>query len=433
MASPVDPGQSNDSPPEERPKSLIPSMKNTTIVGHPEVSVWLGVGFPPRKWYPYNSVVRTLNKHMAIYRIGSVADFAYVEWDLSALENMEQPDRFWAAVNGDGSMKAYVRAHNNMINIPSRPVYAEATGGGPLGYYIGAISHDSRRLNGLFAQTYGHRNANPCRSCEQRYLREAVTLRPGPDQDPPLGLPSAVRRPGQESTLLHVMTPWFECISLPGFQRGACGCCLYHIEGSSCSYTLSNDREVATIQRMRGSQRLSEDLGDRRFGLQTCPRIVGEDSSWGHNLVRDLDLVQLQQQHNDMAAQEAERLRRVSPSGSGGDGQGSRAGSAVSQGSHQPGGSRGSRGQSSSGSEWKPSPSLRFSPSVGADPPSRSVSGALVRRSRGGDQLQPSGSTSQLPRSVSQGQLPPSGSRGQLRPSEGKPSRQGSQPTWDRP
>ena len=114
-------------------------------------------------------------------------------------------------------------------------------------------------------------------------------------------------------------------------------------------------------------------------------------------------------------------------------GQGSRAGSTASQGSHQPGGSRGSHGQSSSGSEWKPSPSLRFSPSVGADPPSRSVSGALVRRSRGGDQLQPSGSTSQLPRSVSQGQLPPSGSRGQLRPSEGKPSRQGSQPTWDRP
>ena len=42
-------------------------------------------------------------------------------------------------------------------------------------------------------------------------------------------------------------------------------------------------------------------------------------------------------------------------------GQGSRASSTASQGSHQPGGSRGSHGQSSSGSEWKPSPCLWFS------------------------------------------------------------------------
>lgn len=51
------------------------------------------------------------------------------------------------------------------------------------------------------------------------------------------------------------MTPFFGCRSIPGFLRGACANCFYHIEGRRCTY--SKDEGVLLVEAGRARQKLS--------------------------------------------------------------------------------------------------------------------------------------------------------------------------------
>ena len=136
-----------------------------------------------------------------------------------------------------------------------KPVFVKIVNEGPLGNYMELISSRGGRAKGLFVQLYGTRNLNPCECCENRYLK-------------------SIRRFPQHrtETEVHVMWPFFECVSVPGFNYGVCGNCMYHLEEKDCSYN-TQGRGIGTypgIRMMAARKRSFPELGPRRLRPETC-------------------------------------------------------------------------------------------------------------------------------------------------------------------
>ena len=120
------------------------------------------------------------------------------------------------------------------------------------------MSERPGRAKGLFIQAFGRRNLNPCQCCEHRYTQSYREIDGG---------------------TIHVMWPFFECVSLEGFANGVCGNCAYHLESPKCSYAASTEQLHPKVQAMRARRQASfEELGLRRLNLENSPII--EDISF---------------------------------------------------------------------------------------------------------------------------------------------------------
>lgn len=143
------------------------------------------------------------------------ASGVYVEWVLANPKGK----LIWPFFNEAGidSTGCPLWVSKNRSRASTRPLYVEATNGGPLGLYFMSMAQDPRRAKSLLISMFGHRNLAPCKSCENRYLK------------------TWKRTP--EGGTVHVMWPFFECVSIAGFHRGGCSNCAYHVE--TCSYATS--------------------------------------------------------------------------------------------------------------------------------------------------------------------------------------------------
>ncbi|KAB5514988.1 hypothetical protein GE09DRAFT_1067024 [Coniochaeta sp. 2T2.1] len=105
----------------------------------------------------------------------------------------------------------------------------------PLGYFAAMLLARTDRLRALFISAFGNRNAVPCEHCEQMYLY------------------STVRQAGDtagDSEAIHSRYPFVLCISVPGYARGACANCVYHVR-SNCSFSLPENEELPLISAVR--------------------------------------------------------------------------------------------------------------------------------------------------------------------------------------
>jgi len=188
-----------------------------------------------------------LTSHLKVYRVGGLAEGIYVMWQLP-----DDADHLWAALLDPETRRYY---HKHKGKLCAQPVYAEYLNGRHVHQYLALIGVCTSRALGLFAQAYGHRNINPCSGCERRYLQ---TYKPSNPDD-------------QQSNPIHILWPFFECISLPSFQEGSCGNCLYHLEARQCTYV--SQAQQSTVQGMRATRSSSLTLPPRQLCLVNCPII----------------------------------------------------------------------------------------------------------------------------------------------------------------
>lgn len=189
--------------------------------------------------------IRRLTTDIQVCRITGRGEGLYVMWILP-----DDPDRLWSTLLDNQSLRYY---HNHKATLVPHAVFAEYLNGLPLHQYLALIGNRAGRAAGLFAQAYGHRNINPCNCCETRYLQY---YRPSDPTD-------------RHSNPIHLLWPFFECISLPGFQEGACGNCLYLLQRGKCVYA-AQPRDPH-VRPMRASRSTSIGLPDRRLSLESCP------------------------------------------------------------------------------------------------------------------------------------------------------------------
>jgi len=243
------------------------------VVWNPRASIWVGNSkAPPPGYLSSHSRYQLLLDQISIYELdGKVAAGVYVEWDMKAFADSKKHKDLWTAIGADAHLRSFMAKAKNMKGLEYRSVYAEASGGYPLGKYVGMIGLDARRLQGLFVQSLGHRNRVPCSKCENRYRSSQIHLS-DPKNPSDQFHAGPVRNPGQDDDTMHVQTPFFGCISVPGFHNSACGNCLFHVEGHQCSFASSDWAGMPRFEGLRGSRRRSEDMGPRALNAKTAPR-----------------------------------------------------------------------------------------------------------------------------------------------------------------
>ncbi|EPE03616.1 hypothetical protein F503_01874 [Ophiostoma piceae UAMH 11346] len=157
------------------------------------------------------------------------------------------------AMHAPTTVLNFFRQHRAELESSARPVYIKKLNGGPLGTYAGTLASSPRTIPGLFIQVYGHRNAVPCQHCEQNYRRY-------------------VRTDDYGEAIAHVMTPFFECVSLPGLNKGCCGNCLFRVDATGCSYHPNRRSELgAFTEALIASPAVESSLGPRKLSPESTP------------------------------------------------------------------------------------------------------------------------------------------------------------------
>ncbi|CAK7207836.1 hypothetical protein SEUCBS139899_010651 [Sporothrix eucalyptigena] len=208
----------------------------------------------------FNNNWATFLCSVAVYEIEGPYKDLYFCW---VLRTTAKQDALWRGLHSDNALLQYWTNNHHRLAPRANPVYVERINGGPIGAYAGAICADGRRLKGLFIQIYGLRNAVPCESCERMYRRY---VNPGP----------AEKGVGQRPR--HVMAPFFDCISLPGYNKGVCGNCTYSIANTMCSYhpQTKMDSVPDWVASKMASDLTEARLPPRRLSLTASP-ITGPD------------------------------------------------------------------------------------------------------------------------------------------------------------
>ena len=196
-----------------------------------------------------------------VYNIPS--NFSILEWELPRFDskNSDKIEDFWKRMTrSNRTTSDYWMKNKKVLLRSSRPIYVEALGGGPLGKYLGEMVSRRDRSHGLFIHAYGHRNINPCSCCEQQYRR------------------SYVNSTGKDKRA-HMLWPFPECVSLPGYKGGVCSNCAFQMY-TGCSYQDDNLPRFAVDWRATDTN--SEDgipdkvggylLKPRKFSPKTTPR-----------------------------------------------------------------------------------------------------------------------------------------------------------------
>lgn len=257
----TDDGAQGKSPPMQPPKRQIE-------VRNQECAQWLPKGIQaPRGFYAMTDRWSRLKELINVHSLGGLADPGYVEWELVVPD--DDIVAVWDGLALDGATMAFVHANKEALAGRVNPVYAESSGGGHLGRYMGSMGSEMRRAKALVAQVHGFLNRVPCSRCEVRYRENyiRVTDDPLPDQDTTASGPSG---PPKDYTR-HLMVPWYGCISLPGFAKDACANCLYHIEGNKCNFAQPEAEQKDSWRRLKAT---TEDKGQRKLRPETAERIA---------------------------------------------------------------------------------------------------------------------------------------------------------------
>lgn len=227
-------------------QALVSASSTQRLISLTGSPVWFPKTPLPSDEYVYVTAgIQQMIEDLSIHVIDGPADGLYVRWDLP-----KDPDDLWAALLDAASRSFY---YGSKAQLQAQPVYVEAVNGLPLYQHFARIGSRPGRAFGFFVQAYGRRNLNPCECCERRYLQ---SYRPCDPDD-------------STSSPIHLLWPFFECISLAGFQNGRCGNCLYFLEGKKCSF----DTEISeqySVGHMRAAGTVPYSLPPRKLSRSTC-------------------------------------------------------------------------------------------------------------------------------------------------------------------
>lgn len=134
----------------------------------------------------------------------------------SQFANSKRPPRytfFETFRSSLGSLEMRAEAVLKVVELsgPRRQVYIPAEHAHPQGSFFVNLGVRRERICSLFVSFYGARNPRLCTSCIGTYTRTVTGARE------------------------HVLAPYSECVSFPGFSKGTCSNCLWH-GYSDCSW-----------------------------------------------------------------------------------------------------------------------------------------------------------------------------------------------------
>lgn len=165
-------------------------------------------------------------KGIRVYEIVGAGENQYLAWQLADPTSSKAVKELFTGFLTEPQKEWFMNNINNLIRSRANNVIVEGSNGAPYEKYMTAMcSHtDHRRRPALLIAFYGRRNASPCECCLKRMGRSFSSTQDGK---------------------VPVMVPFFECRSLHGFHNNACANCVYHVEGSECTFNKHSDiREV---------------------------------------------------------------------------------------------------------------------------------------------------------------------------------------------
>ena len=226
----------------------------------------LGKGIPSsaRTSRDFNLRWALLLRSFAMHDIAAPYTNTYMCWILRP--NLPASDFWLHPTSSYPSIVEHWQTHRSSLERRASPIYVERSKATPFGYHAAKYSGAPRSAEGLYVQTYGVRNQVPCERCERMWLNHSN--------------PGNLSGREVEGGRTHVMTPFFECISIPGYSNGACGGCVFEVQSTRCTYS---DIRVAEAPSFVSSLRATDVNDDgplpRILSLTATPPIEPDFSS----------------------------------------------------------------------------------------------------------------------------------------------------------
>lgn len=153
-----------------------------------------------------------------IYQLSGRGSSTYVVWSVADRSSSRAFIRLFKPFLDRPGQDFLYREIKTLVAMGPNEVFVERTNGGPYEKYMSLICSgvDHRRAISLFVAFFGTRNSFPCDCCMRR-MSQNFTI-------------STTRG------TMPVMIPFFECRSIPEISKGACANCIWHVEGSLCSF-----------------------------------------------------------------------------------------------------------------------------------------------------------------------------------------------------
>ena len=212
--------------------------------------------------FDFNASWASLLYYFVIHNISGPQNTMYKCWTFRTVADQKE---FWSSVKIDVVSQRYWAKHGEYLAPLAQPVYVEWLNGGPLESLAASFSADPRGRRGFFVQIYGVRNSVPCRACDRNYRR----------------LTNRGRSPNTNPTSpVHIMSPFYGCISLPDFADGSCASCLFRIEGSTCSFYCKPDKRLSDrVMGLRATREKDATFGPRPLSLLNCPLVDSDEAA----------------------------------------------------------------------------------------------------------------------------------------------------------
>lgn len=210
---------------------------NPTVVDteNPECRVIFNLKkrLPPLAFvYANNTLLNLLHNLIIVREYKGAPEGLYVEWVTPKNISMQT---YKDLIQGlcPRSSQQFFQTHNGRKELASCSLSVRRDMGVPFGKLMAYLALDTRRGQSLLIAFLGTRNKHPCECCLNRIASN-------------VGIPTNAN---SDRHRVHLMSPYFDCRSIPGYLDGACANCIYHVEGIKCTY--SKDSGLPTVEENR--------------------------------------------------------------------------------------------------------------------------------------------------------------------------------------
>jgi len=216
-------GKGKEESKQEPVRPLYESDRPELIVDHGICTTFSNQGVLPQNVVLESELHTSFAQNISIHTLIGRGANQYVAWLLSKPTVKKIMINLFILFLLNEDREFLYKHLQTLMETGANEVFVEKVNGKPYGKYMSNLcrSDDRRRAPALFVAFFGRRNASPCECCLARMSRNFKN-----------GVP--------------VMVPFFECRSIPGFKKGACANCLYHVEGGSC--TFNRDSYIPAVE-----------------------------------------------------------------------------------------------------------------------------------------------------------------------------------------
>lgn len=244
---------------------------NPTVVDtkNPECRVIFNLKkkLPPQAFvYANNQLFNTLQDLIIIREYKGAPEGLYVEWVTPG--NISR-QTYKDLIQGlcPRTSQQYFQTNIGRDELANCSLSVRRDMGVPFGKLMAYLALDTRRGQSLLIAFLGTRNKHPCECCLNRMASN-------------VGIPTNA---DSDQHRVHLMSPYFDCRSIPGYLDGACANCIYHVEGVKCTY--SRNRGLPTVEENRAVAKTDNPF---KFLENEEDLPLSIESYWKHGNVMDV-------------------------------------------------------------------------------------------------------------------------------------------------